>query len=78
MVFAPHLFSVCCCRGISDPALEEIIAGRALKLGKGCYWKKQERSRISVRKSVFAVKMLPNTVFWGSQNYPTLVGYSHN
>lgn len=65
-----------CCRGISDPALEE-ITGRALKLGKGCSWKKQE-SRSSSRKSVFAVKMFPNTVFWGGQNYPTLAGYSHN
>lgn len=78
MVFVPHLFSVWCCRGISEPALEEIIVGRALKLGKGCNWKKQEINRSRFRKSVRAVKMFPNTVFWGSQNYPTLAGYSHN
>lgn len=72
MVFVLHLFSMCCHRGISDPALEEIFVGRALKLGKDCYWKKQERSRSSFTKSVFAVKIFPNIVFWGSQNYPTL------
>lgn len=54
--------------GISDPALEEIFVGRALKLGKDCYWKKYERSRSSFTKSVFAVKIFPNIVFWRSQN----------
>lgn len=74
MVFVLHLFS----RGISDLALEGIFVGRALKLGKNCYWKKREKSRSSFTKCVFAVKILPNIVFWGSQNYSNLAGYSHD
>lgn len=62
MVFVLHLFSI----GISDPPLDRTFVGRALKLGKDCYWKKQERSRNNFTKSVFAVKILPNIVFWGS------------